>query len=159
MEKSNVDNPPQKEKIVAIVNPFCRDDSFPLSSLLVRKIDGGVGYMDLPRSVKVYRQTNLRFLLFGILGNNGRTMFLYILCHLQTDRDWINLNNKKVCVDLGVCRSVVNRGIAELIKGRFIEKKKNRKGIFWVNPYYMFMGNRKRYYDEQEEGLIDIYGK
>lgn len=115
--------------------------------------------MDLPRSVKVYRQKELRGFLFGLLGNNGRLMFLYILCHLQTDRDWINLNNKKVCGHLGVCRSVVNRGIAILIKSHFIERKKGRKGIFWVNPYYMFMGNRKRFYDEQEEGLIDVYGK
>ena len=83
-----------------------------------------------------------------------RDVFLYTLLKLQENEDYIRLYYKVVCDDINISPKSFYNAIAQLKEFSVIcDKAKNE---YWINPYYMFKGNRLDYFHKKGEEYIDV---
>jgi predicted transcriptional regulator len=96
------------------------------------------------KKCNVYRITGADNIFFDELDNNGRSLFMYITMHLQFNRDYISLKSETVCKVLKCSRTTLHRAIVQLADIGLITKKMS-KYDYWVNPNYLYNGNRVNY--------------
>jgi len=128
-------------------------------------------YTDLHKNTRVYRPDGILNLIFpspdeevvdgGIgLNKNGRDLLLYIFYRLQRNVDYIDLTQNKVCKIMDIKRCTLSKGIANLTDNMFIMRMKNERSKYWVNPFYIFCGDRKWMYNSVEDiAIVKIHKK
>lgn len=101
------------------------------------------------KKCNVYRVTGADGIFFEELDNNGRSLFMYITFHLQFNRDYISLKSETVCSVLKCSRTTLHRAICQLADIGLITKK-HSKYDYWVNPNYLYNGNRVNYISKMQ---------
>lgn len=104
--------------------------------------------------VSVYDISYIENILFQELKSSGRDMLLYIIYNLKKDTDTIDLPIEKVCKKISISRGTYYNGVTQLIDVGIICKKQTT--TYWINPFYIFKGNRINYYNKQNPDLIEI---
>ena len=81
-------------------------------------------------------------------------MLYYIIYNLPKDSDSITLKLTKLITEMNSSRPTVYRGIGELIEHSVIAKKK-KVGDYWINPHYMFNGDRIKFIKSIDEDCLE----
>lgn len=111
--------------------------------------------VEAQRYVRVYRVPFMDNILFKECTASGRDLYLYIQNHLKIDFDFINLKLSKVMKALNIkSTTTFYKAIHELSSVSIISRKSGA-GEFWVNPHFIFNGNRVDYW-EQNKGKIKM---
>jgi hypothetical protein len=101
-----------------------------------------------------YSVPNINNILFKELKSNGRDLFMYITYNLKKDSDSIELRPDKICEGMRITRGTMYTAVQQLIDVGLICKKKVSE--YWINPYYLFKGNRINYYKQFGDQYINI---
>ena len=85
--------------------------------------------------------------IFGQISDTASKMFLYIAYNLPPNKDIIALNQESVMKFVGI-KSVTTyyKYVQELMDNAVINRRSNSE--YWVNPLFLFNGNRVDYYKE-----------
>lgn len=102
----------------------------------------------------VYDVGYIENILFKELKSNGRDMLLYVIYNLEKDSDIINLKQDKVCEKIGISRATYYSAIQQLIDVAILCRKHSSE--YWINPFYLFKGNRIEYYNKIDKSAIEI---
>jgi hypothetical protein len=86
--------------------------------------------------------------MFLGLSPAGKDMLMYILVHLRYDQDYLELDEEKYMSDTEAGRATFYRAKVELTN-RVIIPRLSRKGTYWINPMYMFRGQRMSKYPDR----------
>lgn len=113
-----------------------------------------VNLIDRQRSCSIYRSPFADEMYFSLC-NPAKAVFFYIIFHLQHNKDKIELKPDHVGKVTGMSRTSAFRAINELIDYHIIAKAK-RQSTYWVNPYFIFSGNRKAYFAKNPKVQIEI---
>lgn len=101
-------------------------------------------YVPAQEYTTVYHTAYDDALFFKKLKGKSIELFHYIILNLEKDKDYIDLNNVKVCKKTGMSKKSFYNSVKELKSyGIIIEKIKSE---YWVNYNYLFNGDRTKYY-------------
>lgn len=93
--------------------------------------------------------------VFKQTSDTASKIFLYIAYNLKKDSDIISLNADTVMEFVGIkSTTTYYKYIQELIDNAVITRKSNSE--YWVNPLFLFNGNRVDYYKEHCPECLDI---
>jgi hypothetical protein len=84
---------------------------------------------------------------FTELGSSAKDMFMHIVTHIGYETDVIELREIDYCSDRGISRPTFFRAKQELIEWLILPRSA-RKNTYWVNPSYIFRGNRLKKYPD-----------
>lgn len=110
-------------------------------------------FVEAQSKTSVYYIPYAEDFLFKKLTRNGRDIFYYIIYNLPKDADSIKLKLDKLVDETNISRPTIYRGIKELSECGVITKKNNSE--YWINPYYMFNGDRVKFIRSIDENLIE----
>lgn len=113
-----------------------------------------VNLIDKQRGCTIYRSPFADEMYFNMC-NPAKAVFFYIIFHLSYNKDKIELKPDQVGKVTGMSRTSAFRAINELIEYNIIAKAR-RQSTYWVNPYFLFSGNRKAYYAKNPKVEIEI---
>jgi len=104
--------------------------------------------------IKIYND-KLFFNVFQRTSDTASKIFLYIVYTLQKDTDLVYLNAQEVMNFVGI-KSVTTyyKYIQELMDNAIITRRSNSE--YWINPLFLFNGNRIEYYKEHCPECLDI---
>lgn len=102
----------------------------------------------------VYDIPYIENILFTEITSAGRDILLYIIYNVKENEDVINLKHDRLAKKVNLSRPTLIKGIQQLIDVGVICKKSQSE--YWINPLYVFKGNRINYYRKQCEDCIDI---
>lgn len=102
----------------------------------------------------VYHIPYIENILFKELKSSGRDLLLYIIYNIQKDDDTINLSADKLYKEMSISKSTYYTAISQLIDVGIICKKNN--STYWVNPFYIFKGNRIDYYHKHCPDCVNV---
>ncbi len=105
----------------------------------------------------VYDIPYIENILFSEMSSVGRDLLLYVIYNIGKNEDFINLKLDKVCQKMRISRPTLSKAISNLEENAIICKKAQSE--FWINPMYIFKGNRIAYYQKVCEDCIDIVSK
>jgi len=150
------------------INPFLSNKEFHIKLVQIyhTKYIGSGPYMEEvtrkypveeQQKVSMYKignNTEFCTYLFKVLSQSGRNLFLYIMATIGTEKDTINLNTEKMCNEMGISRNTA-AGARDDLKdnGVIVHDKGN---VWWVNPFFIFRGDRIKYYQEQCPDCVKI---
>lgn len=109
------------------------------------------------KKVSAYKTGNSKqftAFMFNALSYPGRELYLYVLCNLGENTDQIKLQPDEVMKLTGMSRNTFYKGIASL-KDNFILCQ-DKRALYWVNPFFLFRGDRIKYYHEQCPDCIKV---
>lgn len=92
--------------------------------------------------------------LFKQLRSIGRDVLLYIIYNLKKDHDSIVLKADKASENMGISKATLYVGLGQLTDAGVIAKKD--VGVYWINPIYIYNGDRIKYFEGLGEDYIDI---
>lgn len=129
---------------IKTVNPLVTNNNLPIVSIN--------GKYNVEAQSKAFicndSRTGLKKLLFGdesIVSFRGKELLLYILLHLKPDIDYIDLATNILIEQLKwKDREKIILARKELQAIGIIVLK--AESVYWINPYYLFCGNRLNYY-------------
>lgn len=155
------------------INPFVVNNPIEVIRLDVKSrftnnkdINDGIKYsadtlnsnylVDKQKKITVYSHPfySIDNILFGSLNSKARDLYLYIIYHLKENTDYISLKLCDVKKTTGISRNSIVAAIKDLKAVGIIAPKS--QSIYWVNPMYIFRGNRIEYYRNIKEELIDV---
>jgi hypothetical protein len=93
-------------------------------------------------------------ILFNKLTSKARDLFLYISYHLPQNQDYINLKINDVRAKTGISRNAIVTALQSLKSANLIIPK--NQSIYWVNPMYIFKGNRVSFYGVYGDNHLNI---
>ena len=117
-------------------------------------------FVEEQKSVTVYKPGNNEVfsnLLFKLMSRNARDFYLYIIANIGEDRDIINLDMKRILDLMSISKTTYYVTIQELKDLCLIAD--NKKSDYWINPYFLFRGDRISYYKEQCPDCVKIVAK
>lgn len=85
--------------------------------------------------------------MFSVLSSAAKDMMMFIASRIQYDSDVIELEEDRYCKIMNVSRSTFFAAKKELTN-RLIIPRTSRKNTYWINPMYLFKGNRLEKYPE-----------
>jgi len=92
-------------------------------------------------SCKLYRSSDVNTIVMS-LNYRALQMFNWIALHIPKDRGWIMINEAYFCKRAGITTSkTYNKALTELLEHKII-RHTHYKTVYWVNPHYLFNGNR-----------------
>lgn len=94
--------------------------------------------------VSVYYIPYIENVLFKELKSNARDLLLYVVYNIKQDTDFISLKHDKVCKEMFCSKPTLISAIKQLADVAIICKKSQSE--YWVNPHYIFKGNRMKFY-------------
>lgn len=103
----------------------------------------------------VYRLPYIDNVLFGEIDNCAKALYLYIIYHVPKDKDYISLNSKKVCAAMNISRPTMAKSVRQLCDIGLICKKPSLYD-YWVNPEYLFNGNRVKFAQGVKFDCIEV---
>ena len=101
----------------------------------------------------VYYIPYIENILFRELKSNGRDALLYIIYNINENTDIITLKQDKVCKEMNTSKPTLISGLKQLIDIGVICKKS--QSDYWVNPHYVFKGNRMNFFNSRYPDYID----
>lgn len=111
-------------------------------------------FIEQIQRTSVYHLPNIIDVIFKQLKPSGRDLFSYITIKLKKDYDFIDLIHRIVCNDIGISRGTLHSGIISLSQAGIICKRDAKS--YWINPLYMFNGNRIDYFRELGDDYVNI---
>lgn len=102
----------------------------------------------------IYEMAYIENILFKELKSAGRDLLLYIMYNLKKDEDTIILKPEMVCKKMTCVRTTYYKAISQLTDVGVICKKHTTE--YWINPFYLFKGNRIDYYNKNCKDCIEI---
>lgn len=111
-------------------------------------------YIEQQKHTKLYDTPFDLNVFYGELKPSGRDLFNYIAYKIKDDNDDIEINVAKVSKIIRLTPITIYSAIQQLIDIGVICKK--AKSLYWVNPYYMFRGDRIAFYTAQCEDCIEV---
>lgn len=69
-----------------------------------------------------------------------KIFFLILDSKLSLGIDYVVMSLPELCVELGMTRPTISKGMVELVRNKLIYKRTDT--VWWVNPNYFFAGNR-----------------
>lgn len=110
--------------------------------------------IDRESSTKLYKEEQFKELLSQLSGNASK-LLLYITMKLPKNKDLVTLPFDKVMEAIGIkSKTTYYKILDDLVQLRIILRHKKDK--FWVNPHYIFNGDRVKYFFENHNDLIEI---
>ena len=106
---------------------------------------------------KIGSNTEFCNYLFKVLSQAGRNLFLYIMATIGKEKDTINLHTEKICNEMGISRNTAGTAKDSLVDNGVICHRKGNE--YWVNPFFIFRGDRIKYYNEACPDCVKIVGK
>jgi hypothetical protein len=103
----------------------------------------------------VYRLPYIDNVLFGEIDNCAKALFLYIIYHIPKDKDYISLSSKRVCSSMNISRPTLVKSIRQLCDIGLLCKKPSLYD-YWVNPEYLFNGNRIKFAQGVKNDIVEI---
>ena len=108
--------------------------------------------------VSVYDIPYIENILFkNDIKSNGRDLILFVVYNLVEDQDWINLKTDRVCSKMNISRPTLLSAIRQLEDAAILCRKSQSE--YWVNPFYIFKGNRINLYQKTSPGNIEVVAK
>ncbi len=101
----------------------------------------------------LYNTKELAQILFST-SYKTRDLVLYILLNIKKNTDYIELVQTKVCNKTNLSRNSFYSAVKELTVLNIICKKQIRQ--YWVNPKYIFNGNRKTFFQKKKPENIKV---
>lgn len=120
----------------------------------VKKTETKSYYIEAQKHTCVYETTG-QLELFVKLKPNAIILLSYIERAIDYNKDQIHLNYEKVNKYLNISRPTLISAIKQLIHEGIICKS-DKQGMYWINPYFIFKGNRTAYYEEQCPKCIKV---
>jgi len=116
-------------------------------------------YIDSAEKVNIYKHSvgYMDEFLFSKLKSKGRDLYLHIIHRLPKNQDYMQLKISKVTSCTGMSRNSVVTAIKELKTAGIIASK--AQSLYWINPEFMFNGNRITFYRNIQEELLETVGK
>lgn len=113
--------------------------------------------IDRTRKTSLYIDSykHLDEILFQNLTPTGRDMLLYIMVHVTENQDWINLKLDDVRKATGISKNSIVTALKCLKAAGIIALKS--QSVYWVNPFYIFKGNRIKFYQDIDTTLINTF--
>lgn len=132
-------------EVVALPKKVAINNSDDLASPIDKLLDSHYLH-DAQDKTNVYRwgKRAMYEIIFGRLTDKSRSLFLYIMYSINKNEDFINLSAKKVGLDIGMSKRTLVDALKELKSNQVITMKS--RSVYWVNPNYIFNGNRIEYY-------------
>ena len=110
---------------------------------------------DRQECTKVYRSKEATMLLMHI-SYRALQLFNWIVLHLPKGQDWIQINGGLFKTSIGVKDGrVYNNALNELVRYQIILPT-HYKSVYWVNPSYVFSGDRVKKYMGNINVVSDI---
>lgn len=69
-----------------------------------------------------------------------KIFFLILDQKLSLGIDYIVMDISECCLELGLTRPTITKGIVELVKNKIIYRRTS--SVWWINPNYFYAGNR-----------------
>jgi hypothetical protein len=111
--------------------------------------------MDSQKKTAVYHIPYIENVLFSEMKSNGRDLLLYVIYNIKEEEDFINLKLDRVCQQMKTSRPSLIKGINELSDVGVIAKKSQSE--YWVNPHFIFKGNRiEHYYKNSPDSVVIV---
>ncbi len=150
-----------------IINDLIRTNIITIVSKQKRytSAEGGVVYLDTPIDKDAqFVHLNSRILI-DLSKKQGKlaesSMFIYIVHKLKVNSDEIELIPEKIELETGYSTDKIKRSISKLCVRKILAKKIRTKKdhIFYINPIYLFKGNRYRFIKEKygEEAASKLF--
>jgi len=79
------------------------------------------------------------------LSSSAKDMVMYIASRLPYNQDYLELTEERYCAAMQVSRRTYFNARQQL-ENRIIIERVTRKGTYWINPAYLFKGNRMTMY-------------
>jgi hypothetical protein len=117
-------------------------------------------FIEEQKSVTVYKPGNNEVfsnLLFKLMSRNARDFYLYIIANIGENRDVISLDMKKIMELMSISKTTYYVAIKELKDLCLIAD--NKKSDYWINPYFLFRGDRISYYKTQCPDCVKLVAK
>lgn len=111
-------------------------------------------YVEQQEKTSVYDIQMIEVILYKNMYASGRDLFLYIMYNMVKNKDYIKLEPEKVIRLLDITRNTYYSAIGQLMTAGVICKKSNSH--YWVNPAYLFKGNRMNHYDDKYPSCIKV---
>ena len=112
-------------------------------------------YVEQQRYSRLYYIPYVEDILFKRdMSSKGRDLLIYIYYNIKKDCDFIEIKSSKVCDEMCISRPTLYRAIQELVDSSIITK--HRGFVWWVNPMYIFNGDRINFYNERCPSCIDV---
>lgn len=108
------------------------------------------------KKITLYKIPYVRSLMLGLSPCTLR-LFIYISYTLKENQDLIHLPHKKVCKNLEVSMPTYYKAITELMDNQILAKQKRE--YYWINPAFLFNGNRIRFFEEHCPDCIDVVAR
>lgn len=105
------------------------------------------------RAYKFEKDDRVSLYIDGLLGffphlsSAAKDMMMYIAARMQYDTDIIELEEEKYCNVMNLSRSTFFSAKRELTN-RIIIPRTSRRNTYWINPAYLFRGNRMEKYPD-----------
>lgn len=123
-------------------------------AILKHKKETETFILPVQKGVTLYDTPYDHVFMFKEFNPTTRDLLLYIMLKIKEGEDHITLHRTKATNEMGMSLTSFYRALIQLKEYLIIvDKKKNE---YWVNPFYIFKGNRTRYYEENYPDKIDI---
>lgn len=134
---------------------FINDEPTGYVGEFVKKTENKSYFVEAQNHLSVYEAPDINEKLFTKMKPNGRDLYLYIQNNLPYNTDTIHLSLEKVNKVLSMSRPTLTSAIQQLLNENIICRG-DKQGVYWVNPYYLFKGNRIAYYEQQCPSCIKV---
>jgi hypothetical protein len=129
-----------KLQLIEQSNTYCITKDYESDVNYIEEEITEIDYISNHNSTSLYLTDDIIKLLFIKLDNNSRTLLLYIMANLKENSDIINLNPITLEVMVNINNDILYESIKQLEENDIILFKD--KTIYWINPYYLYNGNR-----------------
>jgi hypothetical protein len=145
------------------MNPFVFDRKIDVVAIKVGSTDDeniyvekNKYYVERQRRTSIYYDTHYDIdeILFGKLTSKARDLYWYIVYHLPEGKDCINLKISDVRGKTGISRNAIVTALQSLKNANLITPKS--QSIYWVNPMYVFKGNRLEYFKSLGDTYLNV---
>lgn len=102
----------------------------------------------------IFHVPNIKHILFRELKSIGRDLLHYIEISLTKNFDYIKLVPSSVCEEMNISRAGLYVAINQLTQAGIITKRDVK--TYWINPLYIFNGNRIEYFQALDGDHINI---
>lgn len=115
-----------------------------------------VVYFDKANKVSYFQSKDNEDTL-SLLGGASLKLFIHIMNQVEKGNDWVRINRAAFCNKYGVKSSTTFSGaINELLRYQIICGT-HYKTIYWVNPSFLFNGNRVDKYSDCLDVVSEFY--